>query len=78
MMILEPLELDIDSSNLQDGQERFIMRLKFNPVVELVAGIGLTFLALYFLLKKPDVIEIFASKMSGFVGKDTELDRSAL
>jgi hypothetical protein len=77
-----PTEVDSDPLGmiflrpLRSGD--YTVRLKFNPWPDILAGVGMTALALFVLFVKPVFIERTAVLLERFVGRDSELDRSAL
>ena len=77
-----PTEVDSDPLGmiflrpLRSGD--YTARLVFNPWPDILAGIGMTALALFVLFVKSEFIERIASQSERFVGRESELDRSAL
>lgn len=66
----------VDSSARQAGA--LTVRLRFEPWWDLVCGVLMTAVVLYILLRKPKIIERLASVAEQFVGRESELDRTAL
>lgn len=54
------------------------VRLRFTPWLDLVGGFVMTVVALYLLLRNPQIIERTVSFAERFVGRESELDRTAL
>ena len=77
-----PTEVDSDPLGmiflrpLRSGD--YTARLVFNPWPDVLAGVGMTALAFFVLFVKPAFIERTVSLIERFVGRESELDRSAL
>jgi hypothetical protein len=77
MIVVRPKETRLrDTSARQEGL--LTARLRFNPMVDLVGGVLITIVGLYVLLRKPQMIERLAQFAERFVGRESELDRTAL
>jgi hypothetical protein len=80
MIVIEPVEemKEEGSSRLDVEKGRLIVKLRFIPWLDLVIGALTTIIALFVLLKKPSFIEEVARRLHKSVGRETELDKSAL